>query len=172
MWRHDRDYFMYAPSQWELTLHNNVDSHWMGVYRKWSLRDGNLDVCPSKGMSVCLHNDPRYLLRHISHPENYTIRFTLCCVLLWFRFGQPYPYASGLLHWDRRNLTTKRRLKPFTRYIFYIRNIKIYLQFMSFLHTDMTRLPEIFPHVRQGLVWEKVDILIYPSCAETLYITG
>ena len=33
----DRDHFMYAPSQWETTLHCNVVSHWRSAYRKWSL---------------------------------------------------------------------------------------------------------------------------------------
>ena len=32
-----RDHFVYAPSQWETTLHCNVVSHWLGAYTKWSL---------------------------------------------------------------------------------------------------------------------------------------
>ena len=32
-----RDHFVYAPSQWEMTLHCNVISHWLGAYTKWSL---------------------------------------------------------------------------------------------------------------------------------------
>ena len=28
---------MYVPSQWEMTLHCNVVSHWLGTYSKWSL---------------------------------------------------------------------------------------------------------------------------------------
>ena len=37
--RHDdyRDHSLYAPSQWEMTLHCNVISHWLGAYMKWSL---------------------------------------------------------------------------------------------------------------------------------------
>ena len=35
-----RDHSVYAPNQWEMTLHCNVISHWLGAYRKWSL-----DVC-------------------------------------------------------------------------------------------------------------------------------
>ena len=38
-----RDRFVYAPSQWDATLHCNVVSHWLGVYTKnpWvSCRDG------------------------------------------------------------------------------------------------------------------------------------
>ena len=31
-----RDHFVYAPSQWETTLHCNVASHWLGAYTKWS----------------------------------------------------------------------------------------------------------------------------------------
>ena len=32
-----RDHFVYAPSQWQMTLHCNVVSHWLGAYTKWSL---------------------------------------------------------------------------------------------------------------------------------------
>ena len=28
---------LYAPSQWETTLHSNVVSHWLGAYAKWYL---------------------------------------------------------------------------------------------------------------------------------------
>ena len=31
-----RDYFVYAPSQWEM-LHCNIVCHWLGAYTKWSL---------------------------------------------------------------------------------------------------------------------------------------
>ena len=31
------DTFVYAPSQWETTLHCNIVSHWLGAYTKWSL---------------------------------------------------------------------------------------------------------------------------------------
>ena len=33
-----RDHFVYAPCQWETTLHCNVVSHWQGAYTKWSLQ--------------------------------------------------------------------------------------------------------------------------------------
>ena len=33
-----RDHFVYVPSQWEMTLHRNVISHWLGTYTKWSLQ--------------------------------------------------------------------------------------------------------------------------------------
>ena len=31
------DHFVYATSQWEVTLHCNVASHWPGAYTKWFL---------------------------------------------------------------------------------------------------------------------------------------
>ena len=31
------DNFLCAPSQWEMTLHCNIISYWLDVYRKWSL---------------------------------------------------------------------------------------------------------------------------------------
>ena len=43
-----RDPFMYAPSQWEMTLHCNVISHWLGISTKRSLdfHDMNLYTSP------------------------------------------------------------------------------------------------------------------------------
>ena len=32
-----RDHFMNAPSQWEMTLHCNVISHWLCAYPEWPL---------------------------------------------------------------------------------------------------------------------------------------
>ena len=32
-----RDHFVYGSNQWEITLHCNVFSHWLGAYTKWSL---------------------------------------------------------------------------------------------------------------------------------------
>ena len=32
-----RDYFVYAPSQWETALQCNAVSHWLGAYIDWSL---------------------------------------------------------------------------------------------------------------------------------------
>ena len=32
-----RESFVYAPSQWEMTLQCNVVSHWLGAYTEWSL---------------------------------------------------------------------------------------------------------------------------------------
>ena len=31
---HYRDHFVHAPSQWEMTLHGNIVSHWLGAYTK------------------------------------------------------------------------------------------------------------------------------------------
>ena len=35
-----RDQFVYASSQWEMALHCNATSHWLGAYTEWSLRAG------------------------------------------------------------------------------------------------------------------------------------
>ena len=32
-----RDHSVYAPSQWEMVLHCNAISHWLGTYTEWSL---------------------------------------------------------------------------------------------------------------------------------------
>ena len=37
-WGRTRDQSVYVPSQWEMTLHCNVVSHWLGAYTKLSLR--------------------------------------------------------------------------------------------------------------------------------------
>ena len=34
-----RDHFVYAPSQWQMTLQCNVTSHWLCTYTKWYLDD-------------------------------------------------------------------------------------------------------------------------------------
>ena len=36
-----RDHSMYAPSQWEMALHCNAISHWLGAYSEWSLMVGH-----------------------------------------------------------------------------------------------------------------------------------
>ena len=40
-WTKCRDHFVYTPSQWEMMLHCNVFSHWLGAYAKWSLEMAN-----------------------------------------------------------------------------------------------------------------------------------
>ena len=30
------DHFVYVPSQWEMMLHCNIISHWLGIYTKWT----------------------------------------------------------------------------------------------------------------------------------------
>ena len=45
-----RDLFVYAPSQWETTLHCNAVSHWLSAYTKWSL--GPVQYCISRNHSV------------------------------------------------------------------------------------------------------------------------
>ena len=34
-----REYFVYAPSQWEMRLHCNIVYHWLCAFTKWSLYD-------------------------------------------------------------------------------------------------------------------------------------
>ena len=36
-----RDHFVYAPSQWEMALHCNTVSRWLGAYTEWSIKDMN-----------------------------------------------------------------------------------------------------------------------------------
>ena len=45
-----RDHFVNAPSQWEMTLHCNVVSHWLGAYTKWSLKTW---IGPCSGEAWC-----------------------------------------------------------------------------------------------------------------------
>ena len=35
------DHSVYAPSQWEMTLHRDVVSHWLGTCTEWSLKMTN-----------------------------------------------------------------------------------------------------------------------------------
>ena len=41
-WKMHRDPFVKAPSQWGMTLHCNVISHWLGAFTKWSLMHGEV----------------------------------------------------------------------------------------------------------------------------------
>ena len=34
---HPRDHSVYASIQWEMALHSNAVSHWLGAYTEWSL---------------------------------------------------------------------------------------------------------------------------------------
>ena len=34
---HIKDHFVHALSQWDMVLHCNIISHWLGAYTKWSL---------------------------------------------------------------------------------------------------------------------------------------
>ena len=40
--------FVYAPSKWEMTLHCDIISHWLGAYTKWSLQQ----ICIGKSCEV------------------------------------------------------------------------------------------------------------------------
>ena len=39
-----RDHFVCAPIQWDITLHPNIASHWLGTYTKWSLKSTLVQV--------------------------------------------------------------------------------------------------------------------------------
>ena len=43
---HGRDPSVYAPSQWEMALHCNAISHWLGTYTEWSLHGDPLSRMP------------------------------------------------------------------------------------------------------------------------------
>ena len=47
-----RVHSVYAPSQWEMTLHCKVISHWLGTYTKWSLHNMVFEVVVSLILSV------------------------------------------------------------------------------------------------------------------------
>ena len=50
------DHFVYVCSQWEMTLHCDVISHWLGTYTKWSLyssRDQQARLGRNYIKSVC-----------------------------------------------------------------------------------------------------------------------
>ena len=52
-----RDHFLYAPNQWETTLHCNVVSYWLDAYTTWPqpIRDDvTLQRCLS--LAECIHN--------------------------------------------------------------------------------------------------------------------
>ena len=54
-----RDQFMYAPSQWETSLHFNDVSHWPGAYLDWSLETS----CQVSAIANTKHKSQRGLTR-------------------------------------------------------------------------------------------------------------
>ena len=48
---HCRDHFVHAPSQWEMMLHCNVVSYWLGAHTQWSM----YWVCSIQYPDVCTH---------------------------------------------------------------------------------------------------------------------
>ena len=71
-----RDHFVYAPSQWETTLHCNVVSHWLGAYTTPSQWVTTLHC------NVVSHWLGAHTKRNTSN--EWRIWFMLCWVLLWF----------------------------------------------------------------------------------------
>ena len=90
-----RDYFVYAPNQWETTLQCNIVSHWLGAYTKRSLP--GLYICslrltcglhPKMNLIGLFHNNfplavnILILLNHISIIYDVTYVIWYVCVLL------------------------------------------------------------------------------------------
>ena len=135
----DRDHSVYVPSQWEMTLQCNVISHWLGAYTKWSLiypkakQTPLCDALPSGlhcgmamvgGVIMAAHRRDTWSGLAIRHHQ---------------------PGLQGEKYW----LPTifQGNLSPLFNPLyanFFIGNIKMYLPFISFLHTDKTRWLKAF----------------------------
>ena len=63
-----RDYSVYAPSQWEMVLHCNAISHWLGAYTGWSL-EFPVDLCdPFTGiLQGCFTGSGAIIRDHLVH---------------------------------------------------------------------------------------------------------
>ena len=48
------DHSVYVPSQWEMVLHCNAISHWLGTYTVWSVLSGLVMMNPDN--TVLLNN--------------------------------------------------------------------------------------------------------------------
>ena len=68
-WQYDllRDKSRYAPTQWEMLLHCNDISHWLGAYLDWSLLKGCASCTPPaiKSTSHLYRSQPFYFTSHI-----------------------------------------------------------------------------------------------------------
>ena len=113
----DSDHFVYAPSQWETTLHCNVVSHWLDTYTKWSLEDKDLFTLQSehrgcwwggysKSQGISSHDidliAPEYsgynacwvnILRHGTH---FTNNFSIV-IHIWWKFH--FALIQAVAHW-------------------------------------------------------------------------
>ena len=74
--------------------------------------------------------------------------------LIHVNLGGPqwYPARIAYSHSDLQNCINTLHVK------FFSRNIDMYFQFLAFLHTNMTQVVGILPHVRQGRTYFTLPI--------------
>ena len=80
-----RDHSVYASSQWEMALHCNTISHWLGAYTEWSLKF-------TLQWILCMR------------PTNETWRYTVTSSLIGWAHTQNDPWSS---HYNGQTLFTK-----------------------------------------------------------------
>ena len=78
-----RDHSVYAPSQWEMALHCNAISHWLGAYTRWSLL-AYLKFC-RKHFQLYLHD--RKLIYFVWNASTFTEVSFQGCKLPQFTIG-------------------------------------------------------------------------------------
>ena len=78
----------------------------------------------------------------------------MVCIIKRYRREKLHsPITNGLLSSPRTYIIQPLRATSF------IENIEMHLQFISFLHTDIVQVVEIFPRARQELTYFTVKIM-------------
>ena len=76
----NKDRFVNAPSQWEVTLHCNVVSHWLGAFTKWSLGNHMISSGQWSNPEGCGQMNQMNLLRTIILPPQKKTNWCAYCM--------------------------------------------------------------------------------------------
>ena len=140
-----RDHFVYAPSQWETTLHCNIFSHWLGAYTKWSLY---------KAHSRHDHSSlPWYI------PQYYTnsrmVKITYCVIVTGMSKFQREMLNN---HWFKRHrinmfYIATNMLSPKVL----VNSLRLIVAYI--VSTNVVSDNGLWPGRRQAIIWTNVKIL-------------
>ena len=122
-----------------ITLHTALATHWLknNLQQTWSSQNIR-QISPSRVSYGWSFSNILLKNHHFGTPHKYWI-FANSFLFCWFLL-----FRSSSVCYARLTLSFNSFLYVL---IFCSRNINMYLQFLSFLHTDMTEKVEILPHV-------------------------
>ena len=89
-----RDHFVYAPSQWDMTLQCNVISHWVDAFTKWSLLMSIKVYTYTTGASVIIEPHQYHSISSYAHEESG--KFGQCISQRWLASQQQVPGGNNV----------------------------------------------------------------------------